>query len=105
MAQGLLPAPLVALILGRDALLVAGCFAARSQALSWQWPGMAEFFRLGPPDHAQVMRLHAVLRTVLYGNDAHNRGVQVKNTARFPGLLERMLSCSRLYIALFHDRC
>lgn len=37
------------LILGRDAFLVAGAFAARAQMLGWRWPGVGEFFRLGPP--------------------------------------------------------
>jgi cardiolipin synthase len=46
---GALPAPLVALVLGRDAALVAGATALRARALGWRWPGAAEFFRIAPP--------------------------------------------------------
>ncbi len=46
---GALPAPLVALVLGRDAALVAGATALRARALGWRWPGAAEFFRIVPP--------------------------------------------------------
>ena len=53
-SQGTLPLPLVALILGRDVLLVAGSFAVRARALGWRWPGAKEFFRLGGTGQAQV---------------------------------------------------
>lgn len=56
LAQGTLPVALVALILGRDALLVAGCFAMRARELGWHWPGMLTFFRIGSAD-AQVQIL------------------------------------------------
>ncbi|GAB4819862.1 hypothetical protein N2152v2_006908 [Parachlorella kessleri] len=45
---GVLSAPMVALILGRDVFLVAGAFAARAKSLGWRWPGAGEFFRLQP---------------------------------------------------------
>ncbi len=53
-SQGTLPLPLVALILGRDVLLIAGSFAVRARALGWRWPGAKEFFRLGGTGQAQV---------------------------------------------------
>ena len=59
--QGTLPLPLVALILGRDVLLIVGSFAVRARALGWRWPGAAEFFRLGGTGHAEV-RHHENLR-------------------------------------------
>lgn len=40
---------MVAIILGRDAFLVVGAFAARARALGWRWPGASEFFRVAPP--------------------------------------------------------
>lgn len=46
--QGALPAPLVAVILGRDVFLVAGAFVVRAQMLRWRWPGATEFFRIMP---------------------------------------------------------
>ncbi len=45
--QGVLPGPVVGIIVGRDALLVTGAFAARAKSLGWRWPGAAEFFRVG----------------------------------------------------------
>lgn len=47
--QGSLPAPLVALIIGRDVVLLSGAFVHRFRAVGWRWPGLAEFFRLGSP--------------------------------------------------------
>jgi len=47
-AAGALPAPLAALIIGRDAALVAGALAGRAAACGWAWPGGPEFFRLVP---------------------------------------------------------
>lgn len=44
--QGSLPGPLVALIIGRDVVLLSGAFALRFRALGWKWPGLAEFFRV-----------------------------------------------------------
>jgi cardiolipin synthase len=58
--QGTLPLPLVALILGRDALLIVGSFAVRARALGWRWPGAAEFFRLGGTGHAEVRSLESL---------------------------------------------
>lgn len=55
LTQGALPIPLVALILGRDALLVGGCFALRARELGWHWPGMAGFFRIGSADDEKVL--------------------------------------------------
>lgn len=50
--HGAMPSPVVAVILGRDAVLVAGAFGARAHALGWRWPGAAEFFRLQPAEAA-----------------------------------------------------
>lgn len=36
----------MALIIGRDAALVAGGFVHRFHKVGWRWPGAAEFFRL-----------------------------------------------------------
>ena len=47
--QGSLPAPLVALIIGRDVVLLSGAFVHRFQAVGWRWPGLAEFFRVASP--------------------------------------------------------
>ena len=52
--QGVLSAPMVALILGRDIFLVVGAFAARAKSLGWRWPGAGEFFRLQPASSAAV---------------------------------------------------
>ena len=46
--QGVLPGWLAGLILGRDALLVAGAFVHRYRALGWRARGWAEFFRISP---------------------------------------------------------
>ena len=46
--QGALPGWLAGLILGRDALLVAGAFVHRYRALGWRARGWAEFFRISP---------------------------------------------------------
>ncbi|KAL4433869.1 hypothetical protein ABPG75_000310 [Micractinium tetrahymenae] len=45
--SGVLPGPVVGIIVGRDVLLVTGAFAARAKSLGWRWPGAAEFFRVG----------------------------------------------------------
>lgn len=45
---GALPAPLVGVIIGRDAFLVLGAFAVRARSLGWAWPGVREFFRVAP---------------------------------------------------------
>ena len=47
--QGVLSAPMVAIILGRDVFLFTGAFAVRFKSLGWRWPGWAEFFRVAPP--------------------------------------------------------
>lgn len=47
--SGVLPGPVVGIIVGRDVLLVTGAFAARAKSLGWRWPGVAEFFRVGSP--------------------------------------------------------
>lgn len=47
--QGSLPAPLVALIIGRDLVLLSGAFVHRFKAVGWRWPGLAEFFRVASP--------------------------------------------------------
>jgi cardiolipin synthase (CMP-forming) len=44
--NGALPLPLVAVIVGRDVVLVCGAFWARAVALNWRWPGVKEFFRI-----------------------------------------------------------
>ena len=44
--QGSLPVPLVALIIGRDVVLLSGAFVHRFREVGWRWPGLAEFFRL-----------------------------------------------------------
>ena len=46
--QGALPGWLAGLILGRDALLVAGAFVHRYRTLGWRARGWAEFFRISP---------------------------------------------------------
>lgn len=45
-AEGLLPLPLAAAMLGRDVVLVAGAFAARWRAVGRVWGGWRDFFRL-----------------------------------------------------------
>ena len=57
--QGSLPAPLVALIIGRDVVLLSGAFVHRFRAVGWQWPGLAEFFRLASPSLSQPPRTDA----------------------------------------------
>lgn len=49
MLQGSLPWPLVALIIGRDVVLLSGAFVNRFKTVGWRWPGAAEFFRLATP--------------------------------------------------------
>ncbi|KAL3141820.1 hypothetical protein ABBQ32_004493 [Trebouxia sp. C0010 RCD-2024] len=44
--QGSLPGALVALIIGRDVVLLSGAFVHRFRAVGWRWPGFAEFFRV-----------------------------------------------------------
>ena len=39
---------MVAIVVGRDVLLVVGAFAARAKSLGWRWPGFSEFFRVAP---------------------------------------------------------
>jgi len=51
-AQGLVPAWLLALVLGRDAALVGGAFAARARAVGWRWRGFTDFFRMMPGEGA-----------------------------------------------------
>ena len=51
--QGVLPGPVVVIIVGRDVLLVGGAFAARAKSLGWRWPGPAEFFRVQQPEAAE----------------------------------------------------
>jgi phosphatidylglycerophosphate synthase len=46
--QGVLPAPVVALVVGRDVVLVSFVCAARVKSLGPSWPGWAEFFRVQP---------------------------------------------------------
>ena len=41
-----MPAPLAALFLGRDVILVTGAFVHRASIVGWRWPGFAQFFRL-----------------------------------------------------------
>ena len=48
----MLPPAVVGIIVGRDVLLVAGAFVARAKSLGWRWPGLGEFFRVGPPPAA-----------------------------------------------------
>ncbi len=45
---GALSAPLVAVVLGRDVVLLGGAFAIRAHRLGWRWPGAREFFRIAP---------------------------------------------------------
>jgi hypothetical protein len=40
--------PLVAVVLGRDVVLLGGAFAIRAQQVGWKWPGLKEFFRITP---------------------------------------------------------
>lgn len=47
---GALPAPLVGVVLGRDAVLLGGAFAIRAHRLGWRWPGAREFFRIVPSE-------------------------------------------------------
>lgn len=46
--QGSLPGPLVALIIGRDVVLLSGAFVHRFRSVGWRWPGFSEFFRVSP---------------------------------------------------------
>ncbi|KAL4853004.1 Cardiolipin synthase (CMP-forming) [Chlorella vulgaris] len=46
--SGVLPAPVVALVVGRDVVLVSFVCAARVKSLGPSWPGWAEFFRVQP---------------------------------------------------------
>lgn len=50
--QGVMPPAVVGIIVGRDVILVAGAFVARAKSLGWRWPGLSEFFRVGPPPAA-----------------------------------------------------
>lgn len=47
-----MPPAVVGVIVGRDVILVAGAFVARAKSLGWRWPGLGEFFRVGPPPAA-----------------------------------------------------
>lgn len=46
--QGTLSPPLVAIVVARDAYLVAGATHYRLTQLGWRWPGWSEFFRIRP---------------------------------------------------------
>ncbi|PRW57647.1 cardiolipin mitochondrial [Chlorella sorokiniana] len=50
--SGAMPPAVVGVIVGRDVILVAGAFVARAKSLGWRWPGLSEFFRVGPPPAA-----------------------------------------------------
>ena len=39
----------MALIIGRDVVLLSGAFVHRFKTVGWRWPGAAEFFRLATP--------------------------------------------------------
>ena len=85
--QGSLPAPLVALIIGRDVVLLSGAFVHRFKAVGWRWPGLAEFFRLASPslppsspaDAAAVE--HAILRQpATASGSAHHSSTNLQGT-------------------------
>jgi hypothetical protein len=50
LAQGSLPGFLVAIIIGRDIILVNGAVAERFRSIGWRWPGISEFLRVSPAE-------------------------------------------------------
>ena len=56
--QGSLPSWLVALIIGRDAVLLGGAFVHRFQKVGWRWPGAAEFFRVSSSPSTPQSQTH-----------------------------------------------
>lgn len=92
--QGSLPAPLVALIIGRDVVLLSGAFVHRFRAVGWQWPGFAEFFRVASPssltDDAPVsedaaLRHPAISSSSLQNSSTEVQGTQATGHARMDG--------------------
>lgn len=53
---GALSAPLVAVVVSRDAVLVAGAFAVRARELEWRWPGARAFFRVAGKGAAHAVK-------------------------------------------------
>lgn len=72
---GALPLPLVGIIVGRDAVLVAGSFWARASSLGWRWPGVSEFFRIKASVKDQGRQGPDIVRPLLISKV--NTGVQL----------------------------
>ena len=86
--QGSLPAPLVALIIGRDVVLLSGAFVHRFRAVGWRWPGLAEFFRIASPSlppsssptDAAATEAATLRQPVTASGSAHHSSTSVQGT-------------------------
>lgn len=95
--QGSLPAPLVALIIGRDVVLLSGAFIHRFRAVGWRWPGFTEFFRVASPasvpssptdaaaSEAAALRHPATSSVSLHKSSTEVQGTQATRHARMDG--------------------
>lgn len=101
---GALSAPMMALVIGRDALLILGAFAARAKSLGWHWPGAGEFFRISQDvlpneDIIHGRRTDAALKAGKLNSQQQEQQQQQHITGKLSGRMPAAPFVEPLYIS------